>query len=377
MQSRYTSLSIAVPHGEPPSEFRLFTAGAVETTKGTFTFDATSAESVMADYVLQGNELMIDYDHASLAQVTLDPALAGKAAGWFSLEVRNGELWAVNVRWTQPAADALRRKEWRYMSPAFETVDGHITSLLNCAITNLPATRKLQPLMAASMKPENVMAALEALIAGDHEKCAELLKGIIAEAAGAAAPADPAAEPAPEAAQPEATAADPAAAPAPEGEEKEKEEELIAAHATVSRLSGKSFVLSIGDVERWHASHLELETERAKLAKDRAILESAERRQGCIDLVVKANRAPSTVWENADCSAPKSYLASMPIADFRNYVVDAVKASGKKPALVPPKKAGAGAVGVHGLTAEQASMCAETGCDPATFAMLKARTTSK
>src|SRR5690606_21758833 len=108
-----------------------------------------------------------------------DPAQAGKAAGWFELEVRNGELWAVNVRWTPPAAEALRRKEWRFMSPAFSTDDeGRITSLLNVALTNLPATRRLEPLMAASipalgdqpmLDAETVKKAIDALASGDAE----------------------------------------------------------------------------------------------------------------------------------------------------------------------------------------------------------------
>lgn len=146
---KFTALAITVDGDEPPAEFRLFAAGKVETSKGTFLFDSKAAKSVMAHYADQGNELMVDYDHASLG-LALDPAQAGKAAGWFNLELRNGELWAVNVRWTEPATLALKRKEWRYMSPAFSTdEDGRILELINVALTNIPATKKLQPLMAA------------------------------------------------------------------------------------------------------------------------------------------------------------------------------------------------------------------------------------
>jgi phage I-like protein len=114
----FTTLSSAVASDEPPKEFKIFSAGKVETTKGTFTFDDVAAKSVMAEYAKHGTDLMIDYDHASLADAAIDPALAGKAAGWFDLELRNGELWAVNVRWTPAAEAALRAKEWRYTSPA-------------------------------------------------------------------------------------------------------------------------------------------------------------------------------------------------------------------------------------------------------------------
>jgi hypothetical protein len=151
----FERLDISVGDQEPPKEFRLFTAGTVETSKGTFTFDAESAKSVMAAYREQGNELMVDYDHASLSPLSVDPAQSGKAAGWFGLELRNGELWAVNVRWTPPADEALRRKEWRYMSPAFRTKGKKITAVINVALTNIPATKRLEPLMAASETAES------------------------------------------------------------------------------------------------------------------------------------------------------------------------------------------------------------------------------
>ncbi len=375
-------LSLTLTGDEPPTEFRIFTAGAVETKKGIFTFDETAAKSVMAEYVTHGIDLMIDYDHASLASVSLDPAQSGKAAGWFNLEVRGGELWAVNVRWTPLAADALRRKEWRFMSPAFETdKDGRILGLMNVAITNLPATRKLQPLMAASMKPENVMAALDALIAGDAEKCAELLKGIIAEAAGAAAPEAPPAE---EPAEPPVDAAEkPADAPAedPAKKEEDKPVAMAAALSSFMRLSGKSsFVEALAEASVWRASHIELETERQKLAAEREVLESAERRKGCIELVTLGGRAPATVWADDKCSGPKRYLASMPIADFRDYVADAIKANAGKSAPKPPTgklsaKVPDGAVDAMGLTAAERQYCKDAGCDPKSYASIKARTT--
>ncbi len=157
-------LSIALAGDEPPNEFRLFTAGTVDTVKGSFVFGPDEAEAVMAEYKTHGIDLMIDYDHASLG-VGVDPALSGKAAGWFNLEVRDGELWAINVRWCPPAAEALRRKEWRFMSPAFSTDGDRIVSVMNVAITNLPATRRLEPLMAASVTAlgENGMTVEEFL----------------------------------------------------------------------------------------------------------------------------------------------------------------------------------------------------------------------
>jgi phage I-like protein len=44
----------------------------------------------------------------------------------------------------------LKAREYRYCSPAFDSDDdGTITELVNCAITNLPATKRMEPLMAS------------------------------------------------------------------------------------------------------------------------------------------------------------------------------------------------------------------------------------
>lgn len=381
-KSRAIALSIVVSGDEPPSEFRIFTAGKVETTKGTFLFDDAAAASVIAEYEAHGAELMVDYDHASLAGISLDPAQSGKAAGWFGLEVRAGELWAVNVRWTEHAAGALRAKEWRYMSPAFSTdQEGRVTSLLNVALTNLPATRQLDPLMAASAKEKTTMLgaeavkkALEAIKNGDAEAAMALLEEMIAAAAGG--------EPeAPEAAgeKPEAMAAPPApAAPA-----EDKPEEVAAALSTIARLSGKtSLAASVPDIETWRKSHLELETERAKLAQERATLEGAERRKLCADLVTKGGKAPAEVWANDKADAPKRYLAAMPIEDFREFVADAIKTSGKP---APSVVTGSGVAGVTAngqdvvtkagvtvrLSQRELDMCAELKIDPVEYAATK------
>lgn len=378
----HVTLTLAVGAGEePPTEFRIFTAGQVETKKGNFIFDDKAAASVMAAYQKHGIDLMIDYDHASIgSHEAPDPAQAGKAAGWCNLELREGELWAVNVRWTEPAADALRRKEWRFMSPAFETHGERIVSILNVAITNLPATRRLEPLVAANLisasggalDPKLIASALDALIAGDADKCMEILKGLVASAA--AGDPDKTTEDAPppvgDGGADESTEASDAPPPDPAKEDKT---EVAAASARLLRLtSANTFTAAVEVVETYRASHIELETERQKLAVERATLEAAERRKGCVELVTLAGYAPAAVWADATATAPKKYLLAMPIADFREFVADALAAKGAKrtpvsSATTPPPSAGP----AGDLTPEQLEICKETGCDPSVFATLK------
>lgn len=144
-------VTLATESRDPPKEFRIFRAGANETTKGVFLFDEESQKTVMAAFARHGADVPIDYEHKMLDW--LAPAEDMKAAGWFTPEVRDGDLWAVNVRWTSKAAAHLRDGEWRYMSPAFTTgEDGRIVELINVALTNLPATHQLEALVAASAR---------------------------------------------------------------------------------------------------------------------------------------------------------------------------------------------------------------------------------
>jgi phage I-like protein len=370
--------------------------GVNETENGTFVFDDVAAAAVMAAYEKWGVDLSIDLEHQMLAEAAPDPT-ARDARGWCKLELRaDGSLWAVQVSWTPDGAARLSEKRQRYVSPAFE-IDPktkRVTKIVNVAITAMPATHNTPALVAASaggpMDPKQVAAALDALISGDTEKCAELLKGIIATAAGA--DPDAATEDAPPPAgdggadeATEAAAAAPAAPGAP-GAAQTSEDEVkatVAAASKLLRLSGKhSIVEAVGDAETWRKSHLELETERQRLAAERATLEAAERRKGCVDLVVLGGHAPATVWADDKATAPKKYLAAMPIGDFREFVSDAIKAS--KSAKAKPAPGGSPPPGgesktfvVEGksvtLDARELAICADEKCDPQVFALIKSR----
>jgi phage I-like protein len=387
-RSRVTSLSIAIAGDEPPSEFRIFAAGKNATTKGTFTFDEVSAKSVMAEYTAHGIDLALDYDHAMVGGLSLDPAQSGKAAGWFNLEVRNGELWAVNVRWTEPAAEALRRKEWRYMSPAFSADEkGHVTSLLNVAITNLPATRRLEPLMAANvmtlgggmLDAATVKKALDAIAAGDAEAAMAILSEMIAGAASGEAPAE---EPAGDtlAEEPAATA------------EEEDEEAATAIAASISwlhRETGKTTLsASIDEVKAWKSSHLKLESETQKLAQERATLEANER-DNLVAELVQAGEPPATAWKdplvatNRAKRKPAEPWASMPIDALRTRAktLSAAKGGGKPAPGIKPPPSGGAAPAADGsrdivldngrtvtLSAREIAMCTEMKIDPKDYA---------
>lgn len=180
--------------GSFPAEFRLFAFGVNDSSKGPVIFDEHAAALVMSAYQKQGVRLMLDLEHLSL-----DPGLFDTdARAWFDLEVRAGDgLYAVNVNWTPDGQRRLRDRTQVYISPAF-TVDeeSRVTSLINAALTSMPATFNAQQLIAASrlvklnegtnmsMSPELAAEAVTIIESGDGAQALELLKKLITEQLG-------------------------------------------------------------------------------------------------------------------------------------------------------------------------------------------------
>lgn len=375
---------------ELPTEFRLFAAGWNETEKGKFLFDSAAAQSVMTAYEAWGIGLVIDLEHQMLDQRPQPDPTARDARGAGRLELRNGELWAVDVKWTPDGVERLTQKRQRFISPAFE-VDPktkRVTKVVNVAITALPATHNTPALVAAdartAMDPKLVQQALEALMAGDSEKCMELLKGAIAAAASGgeepAAPAEASAAPA----EGEQSGAPASAAPS-----EEEKKATVAATARLMTLTAKTCLAdALEEIETWKASHLEREAERQRIADEKKLLENGERRRLCADLVTLGAEFPATVWADplAQAKEPKSRWASMPIEELRAHVKEQRLARGDKrsPQATPPagnassadgSKSFTTSLGVVTLSASELKACADEKGDPQKYAEIKAHMT--
>lgn len=144
------SIELMLDQGkEPPTEFRIMKRGITQTSKGLYNCSENSQTSCMEAAAQYGNDYPIDYGHAMHSYLSVDPAEAGKASGWFTLASRDDGLWATNVRWTPKAKQMLSDKEYRYFSPVFHhTDDGEVTDLVSVGLTNIPATYGMEPLMA-------------------------------------------------------------------------------------------------------------------------------------------------------------------------------------------------------------------------------------
>jgi hypothetical protein len=177
--------------GLAPTAFRIWHAGPNATDMGEHIFSQASADALMADQAMRGNQYSIDADHMSLNPIA--PPESRKAMGWHRLEVRKStsgpELWAVDVEWTDAVRAGLEKRppEWRYFSPEYRVnKDGEIDAYLNTAITNNPATWKVTALaskpIAASkgsvrMNYQDIAAAL---FGDDDEKKKDARKCIAA-----------------------------------------------------------------------------------------------------------------------------------------------------------------------------------------------------
>lgn len=472
-------LAIELADGELPTEFRLFAAGWNETSKGSYLFDEEAALATMAAYAQWGVDLAIDLEHQMFDGTSADPT-AKDARGWFRLELRKGELWAVDVRWTEDGAERLRQRRQRYVSPAFQfDKDKRVQAVLNVAITSMPATYEAPALVAASrtatdfrtlstgpafadvtaaigkalaeryppqdemsgpypyvvdvfdatvvfdvsgklyelaytfdgktaalgttpvevkrtyspaaqavatnrratqklavagekMDQKLITAALDALIAGDTEACAKILKDLVVGAAGGETPA---AEPAADGAAADELAVE---TPAADGEEEKKV--MAAAASRLAKLTGKpSIVGALDEVETWHKSHVELSAERAKLAKDKEALDLAKRKENAATLVRLRAETPHTSGLATGTLAKR--LLDEPLEEQTARVAALLAAHGGKLPAAPVTPGGGGGRSGDGsqsftladgtvqvLSARELAMCVEMKVEPKDYA---------
>jgi phage I-like protein len=239
-----------------PSEIRLFRFGVNQTRKGPFVFDDESALSVMRNYREHGAKIAFDYDHGSTSRMPVDPALSSKAAGRCDLELRAGELWAVNITWTEAARNAIEAGEWMYVSPTFSALDNRVAQILAVALTNIPATDNPMPLTELSQE-----APVEVQETPAVEQTETVVEQVVEELAQ------------PVEVAPESTETAPV--------ELASVEQLEAAEAPVARvveLTGATTEeLAYGVIASWRESHEQLSIVRGQLEELRQSHDKLER----------------------------------------------------------------------------------------------------
>lgn len=118
----------------PLGEFRL------NNRRGALPMRIENAQQVLADSLARarGNELLIDFDHRSMAQQTLRDS---RAAGWITgLDVEGDRVMA-SVRWTPEGKAALQNRSFRFISPVFRNLpDGRVIGIDGAGLVNETGT---------------------------------------------------------------------------------------------------------------------------------------------------------------------------------------------------------------------------------------------
>lgn len=130
--------------GDAPVWLKLIPAGEFSGRDGRGPYSSGGQEAMHA--VIQATrrragtvDLVIDYDHQTLFAAV--PQVGGRApaAGWIKeLEVRPEGIFG-RIEWTAAAMRAIRRGEYRYLSPVY-THDqaGKVQLLISAGLTNVP-----------------------------------------------------------------------------------------------------------------------------------------------------------------------------------------------------------------------------------------------
>ncbi|MBV8056351.1 MAG: hypothetical protein JO071_14040, partial [Deltaproteobacteria bacterium] len=144
--------AIAISPDDAPEWIELLPASKFSAVDGRGPFENANPDSIVAASIERMPQvgLVLDYDHSTdLAAPEGRPA---PAAGWLKqFKVERGAILA-RIEWTAEAAEAIKAKKWRYVSPVFEHAkDGKVERILRAALTNNPALINL-PAIASAQK---------------------------------------------------------------------------------------------------------------------------------------------------------------------------------------------------------------------------------
>lgn len=342
----------------PPTEFRIFAAGENKTLEGSYFFTAQSAKSVIEAREIWGVECMVDLEH--LSTVSKDsPNYDPDARCWFLPELRDGELWGVNARWTEDGATRLKNKTQKYLSPTFyfNNETREIEALFNVALTALPKTLNAPALASAEFKESKKMdiAQYVAISKSAGTTTVEDTNDVLRNALSSfGSPAEKKPEPKveePKKEEPPAPPAQeaatvPAAAPAAPPPEDDK------------TMATNSAVFS---------ENAQLKSQLATLGAQLDRIESTERRACVAELVKLGVEIPATAWEDEVGSVPVARLRVESVADMKARIakLSAVKSH--------PVRRNPPTIEVSSLSARELQICSETGCSPERYAALKAQ----
>lgn len=157
----------AVADAGVPTRILIAPWGEVSTVQGSFLVDHESVQETIAAFARHGTDIPVDYEHQTLGGAYSSPSGQAPAAGWIkalsvvtprqAAESKDGTdpgLYA-DVQWTDEAAQRLRARHYRYISPValVRRRDRRIVALHSVALTNKPAIVGMRPVVGRQMLP--------------------------------------------------------------------------------------------------------------------------------------------------------------------------------------------------------------------------------
>jgi len=137
--NRAVAFNVDLGTGELPEWVELLPPGPEVVGRDGRRWLLTDPRAVVAAFERRGAPLPIDWEHAT--EVAAPEGKPAPAAGWIeALEVRDGgSVWG-RVSWTPRAAEMVRNREYRFLSPVFTYRKGtlEIVELTSAGLTNQP-----------------------------------------------------------------------------------------------------------------------------------------------------------------------------------------------------------------------------------------------
>lgn len=116
----------------------------------------------------KNTDLLIDYNHQS--EYSEQNGRPAPAAGWMTdFFTENGFLCAA-VQWTNKAAEYIKNREFRYISPVFYHTDGNVRCIVSAALTNTPNFDLKALNQTKEIKMDKEKTLCQALNAPDEDK---------------------------------------------------------------------------------------------------------------------------------------------------------------------------------------------------------------
>lgn len=126
-----------------PELIPLLPLGHVKSRKGDFFVDEESFRLMCKGVEEHGVDVVIDYEHQTLTNEQ------APAAGWIKELVLSDGAICGRVEWTTKAAQYLKNREYRYISPVIfvRKSDRKAAALMSAALTNIPAIDGMIPIV--------------------------------------------------------------------------------------------------------------------------------------------------------------------------------------------------------------------------------------